>query len=340
MIRHRAETWLTDIWYERAKPPVWLRAFAWLHNAFRLIGLLGQPPRKTKTLQVPIIIVGNITVGGTGKTPLVISMANALAQAGWQVGIVMRGYKHSQIRQRPGLVSTDTDPKLCGDEALLISRSAGVPVWVGKDRSACVQQAMNSGAEVILCDDGLQNGKLERSYEICVIDGARGLGNEQLLPAGPLREPISRLDSVDQILIKGRGFSVTQAHARFELVPQCIFHPLTQTEQRLSQWADQEVIALCGIANPASFKMTLEGLGLRVSLVSLGDHHEYCEADFMGLEGAKAIVVTEKDWVKIERLALDGNQLKNIYVLKVSAEIDANALDRVLSHARSYQVNE
>ncbi len=339
MNKRLAETWLTHIWYERTKPPFWLQALSQLHSVFRSFGLLGQLPQKAQTLQVPTIVVGNITAGGSGKTPVVISLAKALMDEDWRVGVVMRGYHHSRAEKQPRRVLSDTDPKVCGDEALLISQSTGAPVWVGKNRSACVQEAIASGVEVVLCDDGLQHGKLERSYEICLIDGSRGFGNGQLMPAGPLRDPVDRLDTVDQILIKGEGFGVSQAYSRFELLPQSFFHPLTQTHHDVGQWPHQEVVALCGIANPASFKGTLEHLGLRPSLMRFRDHHEYGEADFVGLEDGATVVVTEKDWVKIERLGLDESQLKNIYVLKVRAEIETDALNQVLSHVRSYQVN-
>ena len=154
----------------------------------------------------PVIVVGNLSVGGSGKTPLVIWLAQQLSERGLQPGVVLRGYGGSAAAGRvPQLVAPDSDVAVVGDEALLLRLRTGMPVAIGRDRVGAAQRLLGAGVDVIIADDGLQHLRLARDFEIAVIDAARGMGNGYLLPAGPLREPPQRLSTVDAVVINGAG---------------------------------------------------------------------------------------------------------------------------------------
>src|ERR1700678_2266422 len=192
-MRMSAESWLNGVWSERAGPPWWLMPLALLYGAVSGSRrfLYAKRLRRSTRLARPVIIVGNLTVGGTGKTPLVCWLVSRLAELGFHPGVVTRGYGGSSGSVR--LVVSSDDPGVVGDESILLARRSGAPVAIGRDRPAASQLLVNAGCNVIVSDDGLQHYALARDCEIVVIDGDRLFGNGRLLPAGPLRETRTRL---------------------------------------------------------------------------------------------------------------------------------------------------
>ena len=253
---------------------------------------------RSHRLPVPVIVVGNITVGGTGKTPLVVWLANYLARHGLRPGIVSRGYG---VRTRePRRVAADSDPAHCGDEPVLLARRSGCPVWIGADRVAAGERLLQAQPEcsVIVSDDGLQHYRLERDFEIAVLDGERGLGNGLSLPAGPLREPAARLREVDAVVVQGRtGLAHTPSYPMTLEGRQ--FQNLLNPEHLVDAqyFKGRRVRAIAGIGNPQRFFAHLRALGLSFEARAFPDHHAYTANDFSP-DGADAIVMTEKDAVK------------------------------------------
>ena len=196
-MRSDIEHKLNEIWYEGLPVPIWLRALAPVYKAGNRMDRWWTSRGRPDDLDsVCIIVVGNITVGGSGKTPLVIRLCQVLRSAGLKPGVISRGYGRRERGLR--LVSPASDPGVVGDEPLLISQRAGVPVIVSRNRCKAARALLRKGINVIISDDGLQHYRLPRNLEICVIDGKRGFGNGLLIPAGPLREPLERLAAVDR----------------------------------------------------------------------------------------------------------------------------------------------
>ena len=273
-------------------------------------------------LPVPVLVVGNITVGGSGKTPLVAALASALARRGRRPGIVSRGYGRSSDDGGPIRVTADDDPRLTGDEPLLLAR-AGYPVVVARDRVAAARMLLDwqRNCDVILADDGLQHYRLARSVEIAVVDAARAFGNRALLPAGPLREPISRLGTVDAVVVlvgEGQTPPPGLPHAHTMTFAGEIFvrvdDPLATA--RASAFVGENVHAVAGIGNPARFFAQLAAMGINAIPHPFPDHHRFVPAD-LAIDGARAILMTEKDALKCEGFADD-----RCWSLPVRARID------------------
>ncbi|MGH8849770.1 MAG: tetraacyldisaccharide 4'-kinase [Casimicrobiaceae bacterium] len=259
---------------------------------------------RVERVPVPVVVVGNITVGGSGKTPLTIALADELARRGWHPGIVSRGYRARDGKARQ--IGVGDRPDEVGDEPLLLART-GLPVWVGVDRPGAARAllAAHRDCDVIVADDGLQHYALAREVEIAVVDAVRGLGNGLPLPAGPLREPEARLAQVDAVVRlggpvtrSGREFAMTLAGERFVRVNA---EAVTADAARFRSGA---VHALAGIGNPARFFAQLASLGITATCHPLPDHHRYTAAD-LALPGATAILMTEKDAVKCRAFADD-----------------------------------
>lgn len=285
--------------------------------------------QRVERLSVPVIVVGNITVGGAGKTPFVMALAHALAERGRHPGIVSRGYgrRGDGVRE----VSPTDDPAEVGDEPLLLAAS-GVPVVVGRDRAAAGRAllAAHPACDVILCDDGLQHYRLARDVEIAVTDRSRGAGNGLLLPAGPLREPESRLDSVTAVVhlvsgdvsraSSGDGASTFTTHVaqpwRNLVDPARVADPAT--------WTGAGVHAVAGIAHPQRFFSLLRTQGIAATEHAFADHHPFVPGD-LSYPGATAILMTEKDAVKCARFADD-----RFWCLPVRATVDAALVELVL----------
>lgn len=265
-----------------------LRRAAWRHGLLR-----AQHPG------VPVIVVGNITAGGTGKTPLILWLAAFLHSQGRRPGIVSRGYgaRRSDVRE----VLPDGMPQEYGDEPCLLARRAGCPVWVGSDRAAVARAllAAHPETDVILSDDGLQHYRLARDFEIAVIDGARGLGNGWPLPAGPLREPASRLATVDAVVINGGSRNSPWPQALPMHLNGDRFRNLLQPQQSVTaaHFSRRRVHAIAGIGNPQRFFAQLGQLGISCMPREFPDHHPYTAQDLAFADDGE-IVMTEKDAVK------------------------------------------
>jgi tetraacyldisaccharide 4'-kinase len=272
---------------------------------------------------VPVIVVGNVSVGGTGKTPFVIWLAHHLKQRGRKVGIVTRGYR-GKGTEWPRAVGPDSDPAEVGDEPVLLARRTECPVVAGPDRVACVQALLaNERVDVVLSDDGLQHYRLARTFEIAIVDGARGMGNGLCLPAGPLREPPSRLQEVDAIVVNGG----TWGHAgvfRAEAVATRVYHLQDGAERTLESFKSQPVHAVAGIGNPQRFFDLLNDAGLDVEAHPLDDHAEIT-LDELTFDEPGPVLVTEKDAVKCEHLKANG-----VWCVVVDFKFDADSTARLM----------
>lgn len=318
-MRAETEQKLNRYWYGGEPPPAWLRLLAPLYR------LGNRLDRKVKTARRPddlaqarIIVVGNLVAGGAGKTPLVIRLCECLRAAGLQAGVVSRGYGRKGTGTQS--VTSGSDPIEVGDEPLLIARRTGAPVVVAEDRCEGARLLLDNGVDVIVSDDGLQHYRLPRTLEICVIDGARGFGNGLSLPAGPLREPLKRLESVDYVVVNGEGAPLPEG---LETVPMTItpgwLRALHDRQSwRLAQFAGCRVNAVAGIGNPARFFELLRHARITVNEYPFPDHHRFTGADFESLAPDLPVVMTEKDAVK-----LAGIELKNAWALEVDATLPA-----------------
>jgi tetraacyldisaccharide 4'-kinase len=284
-------------------------------------------------LPVPVIVVGNINVGGSGKTPLTLHLAQQLLDEGWHPGIISRGYvKNARSASREvQAVAPDSDPASAGDEAVLMAQRALCPVWGGRDRAAVAQALLRAHPEcdVILSDDGLQHYRLRRDVEIAVVDGVRRFGNGFLLPAGPLREPRARLHEVDAVVV--HGGETRKGEYRMQLHGER-FHNLLNPEitALAADFQDMRVHAIAGIGHPQRFFAHLHKLGLTPHTHAFPDHHHYVPAD-LDLPTADAILMTEKDAVKCVAFASE-----RCWALRVDAHTDPALLQHILERIASH----
>lgn len=278
-------------------PLGWLyAAVAWLRRRGYLEGVF-----HSEALPVPVIVVGNLSVGGTGKTPLVIWLVDFLRRAGWHPGVVSRGYRGA-ARQWPQQVRPDSAPRMVGDEPVLLARRCGCPLAVGPDRVAAARALLAHHAiDIIISDDGLQHYALVRDLEIAVIDGRRRHGNGRCLPAGPLREPLRRLGSVDIVVANG---AATRGEFAMRLVADRLQRlGKTQETRPLGDFSQRPLHAVAGIGNPERFFAQLRAAGIEVLPHPFPDHHDFCPADLEFGDGLP-VVMTEKDAVKCETFAV------------------------------------
>jgi tetraacyldisaccharide 4'-kinase len=287
--------WLVDVWYKDPFIGVWLSPLGFLFSdavKFRKF-LYRHGVLKTHTLTVPVIVVGNITVGGTGKTPLIIWLAQFLKDSGFKPGIISRGYG-GQAESWPQWVAANSDAKNVGDEALLIAKQTGCPMAVGPLRVEAANMLLKQAdCNVILSDDGLQHYALNRDIEIAVIDGERRFGNGYCLPAGPLREPIERLQSVDLIIVNGEKSE--EREFSMQLVGDTAVNLATGEQKPLQEFNNCH--ALAGIGNPERFFKLLESAGLTCITHSFPDHYQFHHHD-IEFGDNKSVLMTEKDAVK------------------------------------------
>lgn len=287
-------------WYGAGPIPWWCRPVAGLYGlatavrrALYRIGLL-----RTVRLPCPVIVVGNITVGGTGKTPLTLALVQALRAHGYQPGVVSRGY--GGRGRKPVLLDDAASPAEAGDEPCLI-RANGAPVAVGRDRAAAAQLLVHAGCNVVVADDGLQHYRLARDVEICVIDGERRFGNARLLPAGPLREPLRRLQQVDFRICNGG--SPQAGEVPMHLRGGSVRALCDGSEQRLAGFAGMRVHGVAAIGHPGRFFASLVAQGLDVIEHPFPDHHAFVPED-LAFGDDLPVLMTEKDAVKCRRFAL------------------------------------
>jgi len=256
------------------------------------------------TAPVPVVVVGNITVGGTGKTPMILWMIEHCRRRGLRVGVVSRGYG-AKPPSLPWRVKAEQNPNEAGDEPLLIVQRSGVALMIDPDRSRAVRALLDAEPlDLILSDDGLQHYRLARDLELVLIDAARGLGNRRCLPAGPLREPVERLSSVDALLYNGSAEDREDGFG-FVLTPTTLVNLRSGERQPLSHFpAGQALHAVAGIGNPQRFFNTLEGLHWRPVHHAFPDHAPY-SAQLLNFAPALPLIMTEKDAVKCRAFAAD-----------------------------------
>lgn len=293
-------TW-HQIWYKNHPISFLLIPFGWL---FRLISFLRRQAYSSGLLHinklvVPVIIVGNITIGGTGKTPLVIWLVRFLKKQGFKPGVISRGYG-GQAEQWPQQVDPDSDPLLVGDEAVVIAKNANCPVVVAPNRFEAGELLLqNNDCDIIVSDDGLQHYSLHRDFEICVIDGKRRHGNGRCLPAGPLREPESRLRSIDAVVCNGVEVS-GEFHMTFEAIQ--IKQVNGHDSRAFTDFNAEAVHAIAGTGNPDRFFDTLRDLGLSIIEHPFEDHYNFKSLD-INFEDNAEVIMTEKDAVKCRDFA-------------------------------------
>lgn len=305
-----ADSFLQRVWYERHAQ--WLSLvllpLSWLFGlvvACRRFAYRSGLLRRVR-LDRPVIVIGNISVGGTGKTPFTLWLATQLQAQGVRVGIVLRGYGGNSSAW-PRDVSGDSSPREVGDEAVLLASRSGAIVVAGPDRVAAARRAIERGAEIVLSDDGLQHYRLARDREIVVIDGRRGVGNRRLLPAGPLREPVDRLAQADLRVISwrdGSSRSLTPVPSTIQACG-CLTQAIALVggETRpLEAFKGSRVHAVAGIGHPQQFFAALQELGIEVAPHPLPDHAQPSAADIR-FDDQLAVLMTEKDAVKCRAIA-------------------------------------
>jgi tetraacyldisaccharide 4'-kinase len=295
---------------------------------------------------VPVVVVGNISVGGTGKTPLTLAILDLLQRNGFTPGVIARGYgrvpprendPHGVVRVYPDLAT----PELFGDEPVLIARRSRVPVYISPDRPAAARAllAAHPEVDVLVSDDGLQHYALARDIEIAVIDGERRFGNGLLLPSGPLREPRSRLASVDAVVVNGGHADTRWGREQFAMrLANERFASLTSNQEIApAEFAlmtrGRQVAAVAGIGNPARFFDHLAALGVHARTLAFDDHHQYRPAE-LKLPGVEAIVMTEKDAVKCAAFA-DARMWYMSVEASLPREFDEFVLSRIAQARRS-----
>jgi tetraacyldisaccharide 4'-kinase len=314
-MRSETELKLNQIWYEGEPVPWWLRALEPVYKAGNRLDRWWKLRQRPDDLgSAFIIVVGNITVGGSGKTPLVIRLCHLLRQAGFKPGVISRGY--GRIERGLRLVSPASDPGVVGDEPLLIAQRAGVPVIVSPDRCEAARKLLKQEINVIISDDGLQHYRLPRNLELCVIDGTRGFGNGLQIPAGPLREPVERLARFDDIIVNGETNVVPD---ELPVTPMVLVAGLLRSMDsgqswRLAQFAGCKANAVAGIGNPGRFFTLLRHARIKVIEHVFPDHHVFSASDFVNMDASLPILMTEKDAVKCKSLGL-----KNAWFLSVDA---------------------
>ncbi len=311
-MRYRLARWLESVWYGRG-PARWLlwplaMLYRCLSNRRRARHLRGARP--VFTCAVPVIVVGNITAGGTGKTPLTVWLVRVLAEQGLRCGIVSRGYG-GRSPVWPMDVLPDSSAELAGDEPVLLARRTGVPVVVAPDRVAAARRLVARHAvDVVIADDGLQHYRLGRDFEIAVVDGIRGLGNGLCLPAGPLRESPDRLRHVQALVVNGGSRDVIPRHIvvptyQVRMVASRVRELAGDGLRELAAFRGMRVHAVAGIGRPQSFFELLRSSGIDVTEHAFADHARFAPSDLEFGDDAP-ILMTEKDAVKCAAFARPG----------------------------------
>ncbi|MFN1647891.1 tetraacyldisaccharide 4'-kinase [Vibrio rotiferianus] len=275
---------------------------------------------------VPVVVVGNITAGGNGKTPVVVWLVEQLQQLGFKPGVVSRGYGAKALHY-PLILDDNTPAKHCGDEPKLIYRRTGAPVAVDPVRANAVKALLETGVDIIITDDGLQHYALERDIEFVIVDGNRRFGNESLIPLGPLREGVERLAEVDFIITNGG--QAQQGEMPMSLAPSKAINLKTKQQVEVSELRD--LVAFAGIGHPPRFFNTLNAMNADVKVTKgFADHQDFDQQELQALaqQGAN-VIMTEKDAVKCDSYAQD-----NWWYLPVSAQFESNDAERILNRIK------
>lgn len=314
-----------NFWYTKSRIAYLLLPFSLL---FLLISSLRRLLFKSGILPsyrapVPVIVVGNLSVGGNGKTPVVIWLVQQLQQRGLSVGVISRGYS-SQSKTYPLLVTADSDPVQAGDEPVLIAKRTNVPLCISPQRRQAIELLLRHyPCDVIISDDGLQHYQLQRDIEIIVMDAERGFGNGLLLPAGPLRELPSRLRHADLVIANGHPHQ--DCDVVMKLVPQYAINLLTREKRLLSEF--EQVSAIAGIGNPQRFFNMLRGLNIRLAETQAFQDHQPYQAELLTkLAQNRPLFMTEKDAVKCMGFARP-----NWWYVPVEAEIRGDQAQQLLN---------
>jgi tetraacyldisaccharide 4'-kinase len=330
---------LIKAWYDKSP---WL----WLLWPFSLLVQLLASLRKGSLkkgedikLACPVIVIGNITAGGTGKTPLLITLASHLQAQGFKPGIISRGYK-SAATVYPLMVTEETPVSSAGDEPGLIARKTQCPVVIDPNRFNALNYLIeHAEVDVVLSDDGLQHYPLPRSFEICVVDGERLFGNGLCLPAGPLRESVSRIREVDAVVLNG---APSESHAALDgaqimsLQPKFLVHMQSGDKKPFAGAPFKmgtKIQAVAGIGNPKRFFALLDALPYPVTAFPFPDHYQYRRADFSSppFDANQPIVMTEKDGIKCESFTDD-----RLWTLDIAVKVPEDLLETVSSHVRDF----
>jgi len=325
---------LVNIWYSNSSKKYLFLPLTLLYRSLLAIRkiLYDLGLFKKHYFPVPVVVVGNITVGGTGKTPLVIALVGKLQQEGFKPGVVSRGYG-SLAPAYPFFVDASSSVDHAGDEPYLIAVRTNVPVVIDPHRYRAVNYLIQQcNCDVIITDDGLQHYALARDVEIAVIDGQRQLGNGHCLPMGPLREPRSRLRSVDYTVFNGEGVTSNPTERQSIMVLKAGDFQALDNSSCLSagEWElSTRVHAVAGIGNPQRFYLTLRQLGFTVIEHDFSDHHKFSEKDFQFYDDLP-IIMTEKDAVKARTL----NELKNCWYLPVEGHLELEFTQSLVDRLR------
>ncbi len=327
------------LWYGQGRPLAFLAPLSWLYQYVSGRRRCKAWEVRNEALPVPVVVIGNITAGGTGKSPLTAWLVRELRAAGWEPVILSRGYG-GKSTQYPLLVSAETPASIAGDEPVMLARETSVPVVVDPQRRRGALWALEQKlGNILVCDDGLQHYSLPRDLELAVFDGERGLGNGAIIPVGPLREPVSRLSSVDFVVINGGelapgdhpdafdGIEHPQIHA-MTLEPSALVNLRTGENRPLEDLRGQSVRAVAGIGNPGRFFESLRALGAEVSEAPYPDHHRFSAGD-LDAGPDQWLVMTAKDAVKCRSFAPD-----NAWVLQVRARLSPEFSESVISSIR------
>lgn len=335
--KRAASTGITDAWYQSA---LWLYLLAPLSLIYAIVITIRSVCYRMGLIpsyrsRLPVVVVGNITVGGTGKSPLVAHLIKSFQAKGFHPGIISRGYGADISSNECREVLSSSSPADVGDEPLMLKQLLGCPIFVSPNRRLSVQALEATGCNVVISDDGLQHYALQRDVEICVLDGQRGLGNGHLLPMGPMREWRSRLNSIDYKVINGvnkiSGTPQWNDSIRMDLVPGKLSPLLASKGSEcnadqvdLSDFKGKRVNAVAAIGNPERFFAELERSGLQLNRYAFEDHHAYAAEDFSFTEELP-IIMTEKDAVKCRALGLS-----NAWYMPVEAQLDHNLVDSII----------
>lgn len=330
-------------WYGKGRPLFLLTPLSWLYRTIAEARRRKALETYTQKLAVPVVVVGNITAGGTGKSPLTASLVATMQAEGWRPVVLSRGYGGNST-DYPLLVTEDTLPALAGDEPVMLAQATSVPVVVDPNRSRGAAFALdNALGNVLISDDGLQHYQLPRDIELAVFDGSRGVGNGALIPVGPLREPVDRLDTVDFVIVNGSAAANKQGQVppealsgikhpqmySMDLQPTRLVNLKTGETRAPESLQGQKIRSIAGIGNPTRFFDTLKALGAKQIAVPFPDHHRFRPED-LGTEAGHMLVMTAKDGVKCRSFAPD-----NAWVLYVEARLPEAFTASVLEKLRA-----
>lgn len=304
------ENWFLRHWYEQRQPPWYLRVLEPVYRqAFQHAQRKGEASTARYLSELPVIVVGNITAGGSGKTPLVIRLCQLAQELNIRPGVASTGYGRQSTETL--VVHANGESRVFGDEPVLLAERTGVPVVVAAKRCDAIRLLNQMDLDLVISDDGLQQADLDRDMEFCVVDGVRGLGNGHLLPAGPLRESAHRLGQVDYVVSNGewagKPDDLDVSVMRLEADGVCMLDgtKMISVEKFLQNNNGIKIHAIAGIGHPQRFFRMLESLGIDAETQGFPDHHVFTRNDFDSITADSVIIMTEKDAVKCRTLGLE-----------------------------------